>query len=104
MLYIDNLCEFLKRVIETETSGIFFPQNKEYVNTSEMVSLIRKSYGKKGGSVPGFGWLIKLLATRMNLFAKVFGTLTYSKEMSEYTILGDYQIVDFGESINGSKK
>lgn len=104
MLYIDNLSEFMKRVIETEASGIFFPQNKEYVNTSEMVSLIRKSYGKKGVGVPGFGWMIKLLATRMNLFAKVFGTLTYSKEMSEYTILGDYQIVDFGESINGSKK
>ena len=104
MLYVDNLCEFLRLAIEKEASGVFCPQNKEYVNTSEMVAAIRKSYGKGGATVPGFGWLLKLLAGKITLFSKVFGTLTYSKEMSVYPELGNYQIIDFGESINGRKQ
>jgi UDP-glucose 4-epimerase len=40
MLHIDNLCEFIRVMIENGESGLFFPQNKEYVKTSEMVRLI----------------------------------------------------------------
>ena len=103
MLYIDNLSEFLRLVMEQEAGGVFCPQNAEYVNTSEMVALIRKSYGKSGVTVPGFGWLLNILAGKISLFAKVFGTLTYEKEMSVYETVGNYQIVNFEESIHGSK-
>lgn len=103
MLYIDNLSEFLRLAMERQASGIFCPQNAAYVNTSEMVSAIRKSYGKSGVTIPGFGWLLNILAGKISLFAKVFGTLTYDKEMSVYETVGNYQIVDFGESIHGSK-
>lgn len=103
MLYIDNLSEFLRLVMEKEATGIFCPQNQEFVNTSEMVEAIRKSYGKAGVTVPGFGWLLNILAGKINLFAKVFGTLTYDKSMSVYKNVGNYQIIDFGESIHGSK-
>lgn len=103
MLYIDNLSEFLRLVMERNAGGIFCPQNAEFVNTSEMVALIRKSYGKAGVTIPGFGWLLKLLAGKISLFAKVFGTLTYDKSMSVYEAVGDYQIVDLKESIHGSK-
>ena len=30
MLHIDNLCEFIRLIIENEDSGVFFPQNAEY--------------------------------------------------------------------------
>lgn len=46
MLYIDNLCEFLKITLDYETPGILFPQNEEYVITSEMVKEISKSHGR----------------------------------------------------------
>lgn len=103
MLYIDNLSEFLRLVMEQNAGGIFCPQNAEYVNTSEMVALIRKSYGKAGVTIPGFGWLLNLLAGKSSLFAKVFGTLTYDKNMSVYETVGNYQIANFEESIHGSK-
>ena len=103
MLYIDNLNEFLRLVIEKEASGVFCPQNEAYVNTSDMVEVIRKSYGKAGVTIPGFGWLLNILAKKISLFAKVFGTLTYEKEMSQYEIIGNYQVVNFEESIHGSK-
>lgn len=103
MLYIDNLSEFLRLIMKKEATGIFCPQNQEFVNTSEMVAAIRKSYGKAGVIIPGFGWLLTIFAGKINLFAKVFGTLTYDKSMSVYKNIGNYQIVDFGESIHGSK-
>lgn len=103
MLYIDNLNEFLRRVMEKEAGGVFCPQNAEYVNTSDMVATIRKSYGKKGVTISGFGWLLNIFAGKISLFAKVFGTLTYEKEMSVYETVGNYQIVNFEESIHGSK-
>ncbi|MBR2403930.1 MAG: NAD-dependent epimerase/dehydratase family protein [Lachnospiraceae bacterium] len=103
MLYIDNLSEFLRLVMEREAGGVFCPQNAEFVNTSAMVATIRKSYGKKAVTIPGFGWLLNLFAGKISLFAKVFGTLTYGKEMSVYEAVGNYQIVDFEESIHGSK-
>ena len=103
MLYIDNLNEFLRLIIEKNVGGIFCPQNAEFVNTSDMVAVIRKSYGKSGVTIPGFGWLLNLFAGKISLFAKVFGTLTYEKEMSVYEAVGNYQIVNFEESIHGSK-
>ena len=103
MIYIENLCECLRRMIETGYEGIFCPQNEAYVITSEMVAQIRRSYGKRPVLMPGFGWLIRILAGKINLFAKVFGTLTYDKEMSQDAKLGAYNIIDFGEGINASK-
>ena len=47
MIYIGNLCCFIKQCIDTEREGLFFPQNAEYVNTSRMVRYIAKNNGKK---------------------------------------------------------
>ena len=46
MLYIGNLCYFIKECIDKESSGIYFPQNEEYVSTSKMVQEIAKANGK----------------------------------------------------------
>ena len=40
MIYIGNLCEFIRLLITNEDSGIFCPQNSVYTNTSEMVKQI----------------------------------------------------------------
>ena len=47
MIYIDNLCEFLKQVIDKENTGIFYPQNKEYVSTKCIIKTMAKSMNKK---------------------------------------------------------
>ena len=102
MLHIDNLCEFVKLMIDNQESGIFFPQNSEYVNTSNMVKQIAEVKKHKIHIVKGFNWCIKLI-TRCpgkigNITSKVFGSSIYSKEMSIYKN-GDYQIRTFEESI-----
>ena len=75
MIYIGNLCDFIKTVIDCELSGLFFPQNQEYVNTSEMVKLIAENHGKKIRLTRAFNWAIRCF--RIKVVKKVFGNLTY---------------------------
>ncbi len=77
MIYIGNLCEFVKTCIDENKAGLFFPQNAEYVNTSSMVKLIAENHGKKIGLTRLFNWAIKICS--MNVVKKVFGDLTYEK-------------------------
>jgi len=97
MLHIDNLCEFIKMIIDFEDRGIFFPQNKEYVKTSEMVRLIAEVHGKKVKLVKVFNPLLRLLGSKQGLINKVFGNLVYEQNMSKYKV--DYQIRDLRKSI-----
>lgn len=84
MLYIGNLVEFVRLVIKNEESGIFFPQNAEYSNTSELVKMIGAANGKKIHLIKGFGWLLKILGMFTGLVNKAFGNLSYDQNMSEY--------------------
>jgi UDP-glucose 4-epimerase len=97
MLHIDNLCEFIKIMIDHEESGLFFPQNKEYVKTSELVKTIAEVHGKKIWMINWMNWLIKLMFG-IGIVQKVFGNLVYEKSMSYYD-KANYQIRDFRESI-----
>jgi len=99
IIYIDNLTEFLRIAINSEMSGIFFPQNKEYVSTKEIIDLMAKNMGKKVFFVSFFNPFLRLLSRRLNLINKVFGNKVYDKRLSPKE---DYCIVDFNESIKKS--
>ena len=45
--YIENLCEFLRLLMESGQGGLYFPQNAMYSNTSDMVKYIAESRGRK---------------------------------------------------------
>lgn len=77
MIYIDNLSSFVKLAIDRELSGLYFPQNREYMNTSEMAMGIAEGLGKKCrlSRILGFG--VKLLVPFVSLAKKGFGTLVY---------------------------
>ncbi|SDW42915.1 UDP-glucose 4-epimerase [Marinococcus luteus] len=97
MLHIDNLCEFLRLIILNEENGFFFPQNKEYTKTSEMVKNISEVHKKKIKFTKLFNPLFKMLVHRLEIFNKVFGTLIYDKRMSEYKY--EYRVKNFKETI-----
>ena len=82
MLYIENLCEFVRLMIENEESGTFWPQNAEYSNTSELVKMIAEAHGKRVVLVKGLGWLLKLLSHVTPVVNKAFGSLKYEMDMS----------------------
>lgn len=98
MIYIDNLCEYVKLLIDDYSSGLFFPQNKEYVCTSEMVKLIAEEHGKKIQMTKLFNPSLRILNRRVGIVNKVFGNLTYEKSMSQYK--KSYQVRSLEESIN----
>ena len=97
MLYIDNLCEFLRLLIQDEADGIFCPQNTEYVSTSRMVREIAKAHGKHIHLVGGCAWALNLLSHVTPLAGKAFGSLCYDKSLSDYP--QNYNIVGFERSI-----
>lgn len=97
MLHIDNLCEFLKIMVDNVEYGLFFPQNKEYVKTSYLVKKIAEVHGKKIWTTKKFNTMIKRLS-RFGIVNKVFGNLVYDKPLSKYG-KDDYQIRNLTESI-----
>ena len=97
MLYIGNLVEFVRLMIENNEQGIFWPQNKEYSNTSELVKLIAQANNKKIILVPGFTWLLKIISHFTGLVNKAFGSLAYEHNISTYK--DEYRYFSINNSI-----
>ena len=102
MLYIENLCEFIKLMIENAENGTFYPQNAEYSNTSELVKMIGKRHGKNVKLVKGFAWLLKMMGKLTDVVTKAFGNLCYAKSLSEYKT--DYRKYAVKESIDRTER
>ena len=100
MLHIDNLTEFIRLIIDNEDAGIFYPQNEEYVKTSDMVKIISEVYNKRLFQTRLFNPIIKRL-TRINLVNKVFGNLVYDKKLSDYQ--DNFNIRKFKETIENTE-
>lgn len=110
MLYINNLCEFIRLLLEDGGGGIYYPQNKEYVSTGEMVRCIANCYGKKLYLVDWLNPPVRLGSCVLGLINKVFGSMAYRKDMSSHWEYA-YCVTDFAESIkqtegkrNGAEK
>ena len=85
MLYIENLCGFVRALIDNRDRGLFFPQNKEYVNTTRLAELICKYNGKKFRPTVIFNPALYLLRKVAGSAEKAFGDLVYDMSMSEYS-------------------
>ena len=101
MLYIENLCEFLCIVMKERRAGIYFPQNKEPVNTGDMVAEIARVSGHKlwvTSVLTPFVAIGKKMPGKIgNLFQKAFGSSYYEQEMGEAGF--EYCKYDLRESV-----
>lgn len=97
MLYVDNLAEFVRLMIENEESGIFWPCNREWSNTSELVKMIAECHGKKVHLIPGFGWALKGMSHITGYVNKAFGNLAYEEHLGDYK--SDYRLYSLSQSI-----
>jgi len=110
MIYIDNLSEFIRLIIDDCAGGLFFPQNKDYVNTTELVTLIAKAHGKELKNSRIFNHGVSLGLNFSKTFMKVFGSLVYDKSMPGGPVAGingnniDYETCTFEESIIRTEK
>ena len=101
MLYIENLCELLCNIFIYGECGIFFPQNGQLVNTSNMVKMIADAEKHK---ICVTSMLVPFVALGKHMPGKIgkmckkaFGSSYYDLEMSQCKY--NYQIVSLNESI-----
>ena len=101
MLFIDNLSEFLCQIMIRKERGIFWPQNAEYSNTSELVKWIAE-VNKHRILISKFWNTGIKLASKLpggfkGLTNKAFGNMVYDKELSSYDF--EYQLITLKDSI-----
>lgn len=99
MIYIDNLSEFVKQLIERGLGGTFFPQNKELSDTVEIVRYFANKYNKKIWISRLFNPFVWLGSLFIKQIPKMFSDSYYVPEMSKYDF--EYQLVSFEESLKG---
>lgn len=97
MLYIDNLSELIRLIIEKNSSGVFLPQDDEIPNTVELITKIRQLFGKTTVTSKFLGGFLRLFH-RMSLVKKIYGGIHYDKQSSD-AFDYKYQVVCFDEGI-----
>lgn len=98
MIYIENLCAFIKQVIDSNSSGMHLPQNKSHVNTTELVRCIADACSKKVATTKLLNPIISLTKGFAGPVSKLFGDLAYACTGDEE----EYNDVGFEESIRRS--
>lgn len=102
MLHIENLCEFLCLLMQGGKGGIYFPQNREYVQTSKLVKEVAKIHGHAlwiTKLVNPAIWILGKVPGRISdLVNKAFGSFVYDMGMSD-SFGGAYRVNDFKRSI-----
>jgi len=96
MIFIDNLSELIKLIIDNESNGLFLPQNKDYVNTSEMVKMISESYNIPIKMTTAFNSILNFFGDIPKI-KKAFGSLVYDISLSEY--INEYSLIDMRTSV-----
>ncbi len=77
MISIENLCAFVHLVIEREEAGVFFPQNRAYVNTTDMVRVIAKTLGRRILFSRLAGVAVNAMVPFVGAARKAFSSLIY---------------------------
>lgn len=107
MLYVENLAEFVRLLIDSGRGGLFFPQNGEYATTSEMVRAIGEARGRKVRLWKALNPLVYLAARipgRIGGMAnKAFGSLTVDQSLSRRDFDG-YQKFTLAESVRRTEQ
>lgn len=80
MIHIDNLSMFVKAIIDTQSDGTYYPQNRKYVCTCDMIKKIASDNGRKIRMTRILNPAVYILKACTTIGKKAFGDLIY-KEM-----------------------
>ena len=98
LIDIINLCKLIGCLIEERAGGIYHPQNKEYLSTYQLLSMMARFAGRKMIPVSFCNPLISWLIPKVRIIRKIFGDDCYDSKLSDYPGLF-YQLRDYEESI-----
>ena len=103
MLYIGNLCDFIKECIDEQKGGIYFPQNSEYISTSQLVFEIAKANNRTIHLTKALNPIVyiasKIPGKIGGMCNKAFGNMTYEKEcpISRYSMKQGIEETEVGK-------
>lgn len=105
MIYIDHLSEFIRLIIDGRNSGYFYPQNRDYVNVSELAYHIKSVKGKK----IHLSFMLNFIKLFMFIpkVRKIFGNLVYSRSMYsdfEFRLIEQSSVFDLRETIEMTER
>lgn len=107
MLYVENLAEFVRLLIDSQKGGVYFPQNAQYSSTAEMVKEIGAVRGRKIRLWKLLNPLVYAASVMPGkigrLTGKAFGSLTIDQRLSEDVITG-YRIFTLEESVRRTEE
>ena len=93
MLYVDNLSELVRLIVEKNADGVYMPQDDFIPNTVDIIRIIRIIYGKKTHYSKLLGFFVKVLH-KLPLINKIYGGIQYEESLSN-CFDNQYQIVSF---------
>lgn len=97
MLYIGNLAELVRLIIKNEDKGLFFPCDKGWFCTSDVVQLIAQCHGRKVLFVPGVTWALRFMGLFTKKVNKAFGSFCYEETLGKYK--EEYRLYTLEEGI-----
>ena len=101
-IYIDNLCECVRLIVENHLSGAFCPQDDEIPSANRLLEVICKGIRKTYHSSRVLGYCLELFSF-IPLVKKAYGGISYSRTLSD--IPGyDYVVVPFEEGMKRTVK
>ena len=102
MLYIDNLAEFVKQIINRELSGTFHPDNKDYADTVEIVKAFAKLNNHRLFVWKWLNVLVYIGSPFLNSINKMFADNYFTEDLKDVGF--DYEVVSLVESYNAIDK
>ena len=96
-IYIDNLCECVRLIVEKRLTGAFCPQDDEIPNANELFETIATGIGKRYLDSRFLGLLLQVFSF-VPLVKKAYGGIEYSRSLSDIEGL-NYVVVPFREGM-----
>lgn len=96
-IYIDNLSELVRLVIEKNLKGVFCPQDDKAVNANELLQAILYGIGKKYRSSRLLGLFVRLFSF-LPIVNKAYGGIEYARSLSDVEGI-NYVVVPFEEGM-----
>lgn len=97
MLFIDNLSNSIKYLIDQQGRGTYYPQNSNYMCTSDIVRETAKLIGKKIWFTRIFNPIIYLTRGFVSVLNKMFSDSYYdleiSKELIGFNVVSNYDSI-----------
>lgn len=99
-LYIDNLTELIRLIIEKKADGIYCPQDDEFISTVNLISYLAQILDRRIIFSTLLGKIVVHLS-RSKIIQKIYGGVSYEKSLSESTI-GEYRCFTIKEGLKNS--